>query len=105
LEKLEDLGLLQKNEYGEYIARGRAHVRGYVWVGRRIMPKMLVYSLIFLSVLIVELVVLAVHYSVENDVFKIFFLLLTLITGSAMGVFIAEGLLQRRRIRQSARIE
>jgi hypothetical protein len=69
------------------------------------MPKMLVYSLIFLSVLIVELVVLAVHYSVENDVFKIFFLLLTLITGSAMGVFIAEGLLQRRRIRQSARIE
>ncbi|UCF45158.1 MAG: hypothetical protein JSW44_00505 [Candidatus Bathyarchaeota archaeon] len=54
-----------------------------------------------MSILIVELVVLAVHYSVENYTFKVFFLLLTLITGFAMGVFIAEGLLQRRRSKRS----
>jgi hypothetical protein len=105
LQKLEDLGYLQKNNYGEYVTKNKARVRGYVWVGRRMMPKMLVYSLIFMSILIVELVVLALHYSVENYMFKVFFLLLTLITGFAMGVFIAEGLLQRRRIKLSTQTE
>ena len=101
LQKLEDLGYLQKNKYGEYVTKDKARVRGYIWIGRRMMPKMLVYSLLFMSILIVELVVLAVHYSVENYTFKVFFLLLTLITGFAMGVFIAEGLLQRRRTKLS----
>jgi hypothetical protein len=105
LEKLEELGYLQKNEYGEYVTKGKPHISGYVWIGKRMTPKMLVYSLIFMSILIAELLVLAVHYSVENDVFKIFFLLLTLVTGSAMAVFIAEGLLQRKRLKQSLKTE
>ena len=105
LQKLEDLGYLQKNTYGEYITKEKARVRGYLWVGRRMLPKMLVYSLIFLGILIAELVVLALHYSVENYSFKIFFLLLTLVTGSAMAVFIVEGLLQRRRIKRSIQTE
>ena len=61
--------------------------------------------LIFLSILIVELIVLAIHYAVETYEFKAFFLLLILVTGFAMGVFIAEGLLQRRRTRLSFRTE
>jgi hypothetical protein len=101
LQKLEDMGFLAKDAYGEYVLKDKARVRGYVWVGRRMIPKMLVYSLIFLGVLIAELVVLALHYSVENYSFKIFFLLLALVTGAAMAVFVAEGLLQRRRLRQS----
>ena len=105
LQKLEDLGYLQKNTYGEYVTKEKARVRGYLWVGRRILPKMLVYSLIFLGILITELVVLALHYSVENYSFKVFFLLLTLVTGSAMAVFIVEGLLQRRRIKRSIQTE
>jgi hypothetical protein len=105
LQKLEDLGYLQKNKYGEYITKDKARVRGYVWIGRRMMPKMLVYSLIFLSILIVELVVLALHYSVENYMFKVFFLLLTLITGFAMGVFAVEALLHHRRTKLSQHIE
>jgi len=105
LQRLEDLGYLQKNKYGEYVTKEKAHVRGYIWIGRRMMPKMLVYSLIFMSILIIELVVLAIHYSVESYSFKVFFLLLTLITGSAMGVFIVEGLLQHRRTKLSIQTE
>ena len=105
LQRLEDLGYLQKNKYGEYVTKDKAHVRGYIWIGRRMMPKMLVYSLIFMSILIVELVVLAMHYSVEGYSFKVFFLLLTLITGFAMGVFIVEGLLQHRRTKLSIQTE
>ncbi len=97
LQKLEDLGLLQKNEYGEYVAKGKAHVRGYVWINRRLLPKMFLYSLVFVIILAVELFVLAVHFAAENEEFKIFFLLLTLVTGLALGVFTVEGLLQRKR--------
>ena len=97
LQKLEDLGYLQKNNYGEYITKDKARVRGYIWIGRRMLPKMLFYSLIFMSILIVELVVLAMHYAVEDYEFKVFFLLLTLITGFAMGVFAIEGFLHHRR--------
>jgi hypothetical protein len=101
LQKLEDLGYLQKDKYGEYITKDKARVRGYIWIGRRLMPKMLVYSLIFMSILIVELVVLALHYSVENYTFKVFFLLLTLITGFAMAVFTVEALLHHKRTKLS----
>jgi hypothetical protein len=69
------------------------------------MPKMLFYSLIFMSILIVELVVLAMHYAVEDYEFKVFFLLLTLITGFAMGVFAIEGLLHHRRTKRRIQTE
>ena len=97
LQKLEDLGYLQKNEYGEYTVKSKADIRGHVWLGSRLMPKMWLYALLFLSILIVELFVLIVHFSIETNEFKVFFLLLTLITGLALAVFTVEGLLQNRR--------
>jgi hypothetical protein len=105
LERLQDLDLLQKNEYGEYIVKRKARVGGHVWVGRRMVPKMLAYSIVFMGILIVELVVLALHYAVETFEFKVFFLLLTLITGFAMVVFTVEGWLQRRRFQRSIQTE
>jgi len=101
LDKLENLGLLQKNEHGEYVTKGKAHVRGHTWIGKRLMPKMLFYAMVFLGILLFELVVLAMHYAVETYEFKIFFLLLMLITGAATAVFAYEGLLQRKRIHNS----
>jgi hypothetical protein len=105
LQKLEDLGYLQKNEYGEYIAKNKAHITGYVWIGHHLMPKMWRYSLIFLVILTVELVVLAIHYRVETYEFKVFFLLLLLVTATALGVFAREGLLQNRRRHYNKTIE
>jgi hypothetical protein len=97
LQKLEDIGYLQKNEYGEYTAKAKAHMDGFVWVGRRLVPKLWRYSLVFLAILIVELYVLIIHYHVETFEFKAFFLLLTLITGLALAFFTVEGALQTRR--------
>ncbi len=97
LQKLEDLGYIQKNDYGEYIAKNKAHIRGYFWFGRRLLPVMWRYSLVFLAILIVEFYILAVHFPVETYEFKVFFLLLMLITGLALGAFTVEGLLQNKR--------
>jgi hypothetical protein len=57
---------------------------------------MWVYSLIFLAVLAIELLIFFIHYEVETYEFKVFFLLLTLITGIASAVFGIEGYLQNR---------
>ena len=91
LQKLEDRGDLKKNEYGEYTVKRKAHIRGQVWVGNRLLPKMWLYALVFLVILIVEIIILILHYSVETSEFKVFFLLLTLITGLALAVFAVEG--------------
>ncbi len=102
LEKLEELKLLQRNNYGEYVAVAKARIRGFVWIGRRLLPKMLAYSLVFLGILAVEFLVLAVHYAVEDFRFVVFFVLMALITGAAAIVFAVEGFLQgKRTIRQS----
>ena len=99
LQKLEDSGYLQKNEYGEYTVKKKGHVSGYTWLGRRLVGKMWLYALLFAGILVVELSVFILHFSVENYEFKVFFSLLMLITGLAMAVFTVEGLLQNKRKR------
>ena len=96
LQKLEDLGFLQKNEFGEYSAKNKAHIRGYFWLGRRLLPAMWRYSIVFLAIFIVEIYVLAVHYHVETYEFKVFFLLLMLVTGLALIIFTIEGIHQNK---------
>jgi hypothetical protein len=97
LQKLEDSGYLQKNEYGEYTVKRKAHIGGHVWLGHRLFPKMWIYALIFLAILIIEIFVLFIHFLVETTEFKVFFLLLTIITSLAFAVFATEGYFQNRR--------
>ena len=101
LQKLEDSGFLQKNEFGEYKANRKGQVNGYVWLGRRLLPKLWLYSLVFTSILAVEIFVLILHFRVETYEFKVFFGLLILITGLALAVFTLEGFLQKRRERNT----
>jgi hypothetical protein len=99
LQKLETMGLLTKNDYGNYVAKEKVAVRGYIWVGRILVPNPLVYSFVFLCILVTELVVLAIHFPVETEEFKIFFLLLTSITAAASVLFVIEGWRMRRKTR------
>lgn len=99
LQKLELMDLLTKNDEGNYVAKQKVSVRGYTWVGRRLIPNSLIYSFVFLAILAAELVVLAIHFSVETEQFKIFFLLLTSVTAAAFVLFVIEGLRARRKTR------
>lgn len=105
LEKLEDLGILKKTEYGEYVVKRKARLSSYIWLGRRMVPKMLVYGLVFMGVLVWEIYVLAAHYEVEDYEFKAFFFILMLITVSAMILFFVEGLWQHVRTKGKIQTE
>jgi len=98
LQKLEDLNYLKKNEYGEYEAKSKVSIKGYTWIGSRLIPKMWNYAFVFAGIMIVEVYVLFIHFLHETYEFKIFFLLLILVTGLALSVFVIEGFLQKKRI-------
>jgi DNA-binding transcriptional ArsR family regulator len=98
LQKLENAGLLTKNEYGEYLLKKKARINGYHWIGRNLLPNLMFYFYLFLGLFIVEIVVLAIHFEVETYEFKVFFLLGLLITGIAMVFFLVEGIMLTRKI-------
>ena len=102
LQKLEESGYIAKNEYGEYTVMRKANIRGYVWLGSLLLPKMWLYALVFLAILVAELAIFLVHFAIETYEFKVFFSLLTAITGLAFAVFMVEGALQIRRVGKAA---
>jgi hypothetical protein len=38
LQKLTDLGLVVKDEYGNYVVKEKLGVKGYVWFGKSLIP-------------------------------------------------------------------
>ena len=92
LQKLEDLGLLEKNEEGRYIIKEKAKISGYLWIGRTLVPRLLFYSLFFTGILSTEIASIAIRYFVYGLVPDMLFLYLTLITAIAMALFLIEGL-------------
>jgi len=99
LQKLENMDLLVKDDLGNYVVKKKVAVRGYFWIGRFLVPNPLVYAFVFLVILAIEIVVLAIHFSVEDQEFKIFFLLLTSITAAALVLFVFEGWRMLRKTR------
>ncbi len=99
------MGLVRKNEYGEYLVKQKMNLKGFIWIGRRLVSKMLLYASIFVGVLGVELIILAWHFNVETNEFKVFFALLMTITAVAAAIFGMEAVLQKRRFNQSLKTE
>ena len=61
LQKLIDLGLVVKDEYNNYVVKEKVGRKGYVWVGKTLMPSFIIVGFIFLGILIGELAVLIPH--------------------------------------------
>src|SRR6202142_566273 len=49
LQKLEDYGLIEKNDYGDYILKEKTSVKGHVWIGRNLVPRLMFYSFFFMG--------------------------------------------------------
>jgi len=47
LQKLENLGLIEKNSYGDYILKEKTNIKGHVWVGKNLVPRLMFYSFFF----------------------------------------------------------
>src|SRR4030042_2590486 len=67
LQKLENLGLIEKNVYGAYVAKEKASVSGHVWVGKNLVPRLICYSLFFFGILSVEAAILLVQFFFQGQ--------------------------------------
>lgn len=97
LQKLESLGLIEKNLYGAYVAREKASVSGHVWVGRNLVPRLICYSLFFLGILSVEVIILVVQFFSQGRTPSLAVMYLVPITALSAGLFLAEGLMLFRK--------
>jgi hypothetical protein len=102
LQRLIDLELVSKDEYGNYIAKKKVGLKGYLWVGSSLIPRFAVFGLVFIGVLIAEVAVLIPHLLVGSMVEGSFWLL-TIITVLAATIFLYESFKFRQKSRSKAR--
>jgi hypothetical protein len=90
LQKLMDLGLVVKDEYGNYVVKEKVGLKGHVWLGKTLVPRFVVFGFIFVGVLIAEVAILIPHLLLSASVEGSFWLL-TAITIVAAAIFLIEG--------------
>jgi DNA-binding transcriptional ArsR family regulator len=95
LQKLEDLGLVEKDRSGGYMVKQKQHIRGYFWVAGKLFPRNLVYSFFFMGILSVETIISVARYLVGEPL-RYDFMLLVFVTAAAMFLFLIEGVLSVR---------
>jgi DNA-binding IclR family transcriptional regulator len=98
LQKLESQGLLQRNDYGEYTLKKKAHINGFLWIGRTLLPRTMFYFIFFMALLLTEAVVLAIHWEWEDWVIKTYYAIGMSITGVAAGFFLLEAIIALRKL-------
>jgi len=91
LQKLEDLGLLERNQYGNYTLKEKTGVSGYVWVGKTLVPRLLFYSFFFMGAFGAEIAILLLGFLGFSSIPDISFIYLTVMTAIAMCIFLFEG--------------
>jgi hypothetical protein len=98
LQKLELMGLLEKNKGGNYILKEKTGVSGHVWVGRNLVPRLMFYSFFFMGAFGAEIAIILLSYLVPWLFIEISFLFLTAMTTVAMILFFIEGVQLRRKL-------
>ena len=96
LQKLIDMNLVTKDEYSNYIVKEKVGFKGYVWIGKHLIPRFILFGLIFLVVLAIEIAILLLHILANSSVEGSFWLL-TVVTVVSAVVFLSEGLKWRKR--------
>ena len=98
LQKLEEFGLIEKNEYGDYILKEKTNINGHVWVGKNLVPRLMFYSFFFLGGFAAEIAIILLSYLIKSIVIQISFFFLTGLTAVAMILFLIEGSLLYRKL-------
>jgi hypothetical protein len=73
LQKLEILGLIEKNSYGNYILKAKASVDGHVWVGKNLVPRPMFYSFFFIGAFAAEISIILLSLFIDNLIIEVRF--------------------------------
>ncbi|MCW4002987.1 MAG: hypothetical protein NWE95_03625 [Candidatus Bathyarchaeota archaeon] len=95
LQKLTDLGLAYKDEYGRYTVKEKISFKGYVWLGKNLVPRFILYGLFFTGLLIPEIAALVIRWLAQEPIEP--YIVLTAITIFSAITFLIEGLHLRKK--------
>ena len=87
LQKLIDLGLVAKDDYGNYVMKKKVGLKGYIWVKKKLVPRFAVFGLVFVGVLLAEIGILIPHLLAGSMVEGSFWLL-TIVTIVSAAIFL-----------------
>lgn len=99
LQKLESLGLLEKNQFGDYVLKEKTSVSGHVWVGKNLVPRLMFYSFFFIGAFGAEIGIILLSYITPNLTIETSFLFLTGLTAAIIVIFFVEGFLLRKKLK------
>jgi hypothetical protein len=97
LQKLEALGLIAKNEYGEYLVKEKVNISGHLWVGKTLVPRLIFYAFFFVGILIVEILAIAIPLIQSGQTPGLYLFYLVAPTAIATVLFLSEGMWLRRK--------
>ena len=98
LQKLVDLGLVQKDKYGMYEVKEKVNLEGFFWLGKSLVPRFILYSLFFVGLLAVEIVVATMRLLALEPI-ETAFMLLTFVTTISVALFLFEGIRLRKKMK------
>jgi hypothetical protein len=98
LQKLEDIGLIEKDSYGNYILKQKTPIEGHVWVGKNLVPRLMFYSFFFIGAFAAEVSIILLSLVIKSLVVEVGFLFATAMTSVAMLLFIIEGIRLYRKL-------
>jgi len=90
LQKLIDMKLAYKDNYGNYGMKEKKGIKGYFWIGKNLIPRFIIFGLVFLAVLIIEVIILVPHLMIGSPIEGSFWLL-TILTIISVTMFLTEG--------------
>ena len=96
LQKLVDLGLADKDSYGRYSVKEKIGFKGYVWLGKSLVPRFILYGVFFVGLLVPEIAVLAVRLVALESIEP--YVVLTAVTSFSAASFLIEGLRLRKKL-------
>jgi hypothetical protein len=99
LQKLESIGLLEKNKFGDYILKEKTSINGHVWVGKNLVPRLMFYSFFFIGAFGAEIGIIMLSYIIPDLILETSFLFLTGLTAVIIIIFFIEGFLLRKKLK------
>ena len=90
LQKLEALGLIAKDEYGEYTIKEKINISGHLWVGKTLVPRLIFYAFFFIGILIVEAIAIAIPFFQNGQTPSLYLFYLLGPTAIATVLFLAK---------------
>jgi hypothetical protein len=97
LQKLDALGLIAKNDYGEYVIKEKVNISGHLWIGKMLIPRLIFYAFFFVGILAIEGVVIAVPFFQNGETPSLYLFYLMAPTAIAMLLFLGEGMWLRKK--------